>query len=141
LSDVFPARARGITAGHDISAMKQRREAPKDEPPAVPTLSEYYKNTFKPVYLESAIAESTAATYANVFKNHITPALGDLRLDEITHNEMEEFVSNLDKKKLTKSTIQTIVKDLCTLFNHARKRKVGGENPAGGLGQLYSQGR
>src|SRR5262249_9400721 len=42
---------------------------------------------------------------------------------------------------LAKSTIETIVKHLRKLFNHARKRKVVIDNPASGLSQLYSQAK
>jgi integrase len=49
--------------------------------------------------------------------------------------------SNLVKKSLAKATIQTIIKDLCTLFNHAKKRKLVTDNPASGLTQLYSQAK
>src|SRR6516164_7666014 len=105
---------------NDILALKNKRHAAAvEEEPSTPTLEEYYKDTFKPVYLESAVASSTASTYVNVFKNHITPALGTLHLDEITTEKIEEFVSDLVKKKLAKATIHTILKDLCKFFNHA----------------------
>src|SRR5262245_8349511 len=125
----------------DVAALKKKRDEPKAEKPAVPTVKEYYDNTFLPVYLESAVAQSTAASYRNNFKTHINDALGTLRLDEIGHEKMEEFVSNLVKNGLAKATIQTIIKDLCTLFNHAKKRKLISDNPASGLSQLYSQAK
>src|ERR1051326_3491153 len=111
---------------------------PKEKPP-VPTLEEYWKATFQPVYLESAVAASTAASYRHNFNTHILPAFGARRLNEIEHDRMEEFVSDLVKKKLAKATIQTITKELCKFFNHARKRKLVTDNPATGLSQLYSQ--
>jgi hypothetical protein len=40
-----------------------------------------------------------------------------------------------------KATIQTILKDFCTLFNHARKRKLIVDNPVTGLSQLYNQAK
>ena len=101
------------------------------------------------------------------FQTHILPALGNRRLDEVNHDRMEEFVSDLVKKvprirkkktdsmedgeaapnttdqaktrTLAKATIQTVIKQLCKFFNHARKRKHITENPASGLSQLYSQ--
>ena len=44
-------------------------------------------------------------------------------------------------RTLAKATIQTVIKQLCMckFFNHARKRKLGSDNPASGLSQLYSQ--
>lgn len=138
---VAKAVRQAITLGHfEIAALRKHRE-PKEEKPAIPTVQSYYTDTFLPVYLESAVAESTAASYANNFKTHINPALGALRLNEIGHDQMEKFVSDLVKKKLAKATIQTIVKDFCTLCNHARKRKLIIDNPASGLSQLYSQAK
>jgi hypothetical protein len=120
---VAQAVRHAMTLGQfDIAVMKQRREPAKTEP-TTPTLAEYYENTFKPIYIDSAVATSTAANYVKNFKKHITPALGHFRLDEVTHNEMEEFVANLVKKNFAKQTIQTILKNLCALFNHARKRR------------------
>lgn len=121
--EVAKAVRQAMTLGQfDIAAMKLRRE-PKEEPPAVPTLAEYYENTYKPVYLDSAVAASTAGKHANSFKNQIKPALGSKRLNELTHEEMEEFVSNLVKKKLAKATIETVLNVLRALLNHARKRR------------------
>jgi integrase len=103
--------------------------------------SKIITTTLSSLYLESAVAQSTAASYRNNFKTHINDVLGTLRLDEIRHEKMEEFISDLVKKKLAKATIQTIIKDLCTLFNHAKTRKLVTDNPASGLTQLYSQAK
>src|SRR5215468_1537632 len=119
--DTQKAVLTAIAAGQfDVSAIQKRGADSKQQNPPVPRLKEYYEKTFVPVYLESAVAESTAASYRNNFKTHINDALGMLCLDEISHDKMEEFVSDLVKKKLAKATIQTIIKDLCTVFNHAK---------------------
>jgi integrase len=60
---------------------------------------------------------------------------------EEQHEQMEKFVSDLVKAGLAKATIQTVIKDLTTLLNHARKRKLIIDNPAIGLTQLYSQAK
>src|SRR5262249_17377999 len=105
-----------IAAGQfDIAAVQKKRELQEEES-EIPTVETYYEKTFLPVYLESAVAESTAASYRNNFKQHINPTLGARRLNEIGHDQMEEFISNLVKRNLAKATIQTIIKDLCTLF-------------------------
>jgi integrase len=53
---------------------------------------------------------------------------------------MEEFIAELvAEKKLAKATIWTIVRELSKLCNHAIKHKLIRENPATGLGALYSQ--
>src|SRR5207249_3531498 len=135
-----------------------------EEKPALPSVQGYYDRVFRPIYVENpgAIAASTAASYVKNFKTHILPALGSRRLDEVNHDHMEMFVADLVKKTrqtrkkkteadaenpivaepqptLAKATIQTVVKQLCKFFNHARKRELVTDNPASGLSQLYSQ--
>ena len=155
--------ARGVAAAlrHAISLGEfdrvfraKEQDKVREAKPMVPTLEEYYENIYKPRYLDSAVSASTASKHANSFKNQIKPALittnpdtketmllGALRLDEVDHERMEEFVSNLVKKGLAKATIETVLNVLRALFNHARKRKIISENPATGLTQLYSQAK
>src|SRR5262245_59086032 len=59
--------------------LKLGQDALPKETPTAPTVKEYYDDIFKPVYLESAVAESTAASYTNNFTTHILPALGSRR--------------------------------------------------------------
>src|SRR5215468_4028739 len=83
--------------------LKLGLEALPKEAPRVPTIQQYYHETFTSVYLESAVARSTAASYRHNFKTHILPAMGRCQLDKSDHNKMEEFVSDLVKKKLAKA--------------------------------------
>jgi integrase len=115
------------------------------------TVQEYYAQIFLPVYVESALAKSTAASYRKNFRTHILPTLGTCALSDVTHNGMEDFVSDLVKKArhirkkttqedgevarpqpidakpekpttLAKATIDTVIKQLRKFFNHAKKR-------------------
>jgi len=136
--DMQKAVSIAISAGnYDIAALKKK----SDEKPELPTVETYYDKTFSPVYVESAVADSTAANYEKNFRLHINPVFGSMRLDEVSHDAMERFVSDLVKKKLAKATIETIIKNFRALFNHARKRKLIVDNPASGLTQLYSQAK
>jgi len=111
----------------------------QQEKPAVPILQIWYQR-FEQTYLSSAVSASTADSYKYNFKNHILPALGSKPLDQITRADMEVFVASLVvHKKLAKDTIATIVKELRKVLNHAREHKIISENPAAGLGKLYSQ--
>src|SRR5262249_39511960 len=86
------------------------------------------------------LRKSTAASYAANFKNHIIPTLGALPLDEVLAADIETFIANLVmEKKKAKATIATIIKELCKLFNHARKHKIVRDNPASGVSELYRQ--
>ncbi len=111
----------------------------KPEKPPAPTLQAWYER-FRRTYLVSAVSDSTASSYRYNFKNHILPAFGSKSLDEITREDTEGFVASLVvQKKLAKDTIATIVKNLRKVFNHAIEHKIISENPAAGLGKLYSQ--
>src|SRR5262245_23464592 len=80
---------------HIEARLKLGQDAlPKEKQP-VQTVREYYEKVFVPVYLESAVAASTAASYGRNFTTHILPVLGSRRLDEVNHDRMEEFVSDL----------------------------------------------
>ena len=119
-----------ITLGK--SPLQQRR-------PTTPRLEDYW-NHFKATYLSTAVRDSTRASYQHNFKNHILPDFGSQPLDQISVSQVERFIAKLVVEKgLAKDTVDTIIKQLRRLFNYARKRKVVSENPASGLGQLYSQ--
>jgi len=110
-----------------------------EEKPALPTVAELWAR-FQNTYLKTAVAESTASSYATNFTVHIIPFLGKLHLDEVTPARMEEFIADLvANKKLAKATIAVIIRELSRLFTHAMKHKLIAENPASKLGDLYSQ--
>src|SRR5262249_42840255 len=55
---------------YDIAAVKAARAA-EAKKKNKQTVEKYYEKTFAPLYLETAVAASTAASYANNFKTHI----------------------------------------------------------------------
>ncbi len=68
------------------------------------------------------------------------PFLGKFRLDEITPARVEEFITDMvTNKKLAKTTISLILRELSNLFTHAMKHKLITENPASRQSDLYSQ--
>src|SRR5262245_59543569 len=56
------------------------------------TVQEDCDSTVKPVYVDSALAASTAASYRKNFSTHILPALGACVLDNASHERLEEFI-------------------------------------------------
>ncbi len=110
-----------------------------EKQPTLPTVGEYYQ-TFRKAYLLPATRPSTQRSYESSFRVHILPTFGKLRLDQITSRKMEAFISDLVvNKKLAKHSIETIVKEVRKMFNHAKKHKLVIENPAVGLSELYRQ--
>src|SRR5262249_39266318 len=55
---------------HIEARLKLGQWLPEEKPP-VQTVKEYYDRVFLPVYLESAVAESTAPSYMRNFTTHI----------------------------------------------------------------------
>jgi len=119
-----------------------KRQPPKPKEPPKPTIKEYW-GTFKETYLKTAVAESTSSAYETDFKIHTLPALGDLRLDEVTQQHMEAFIADLVvNKKLAKPTIQKILRELKRMFNRAITHNIISKNPVVGLDPLlYSQAK
>ncbi|MDA2934961.1 site-specific integrase, partial [Acidobacteria bacterium AH-259-D05] len=110
----------------------------EEEKPPVPTLNQYYER-FKERYMKTAIKESSRICYESSFKVHTLPDLGKLRLDEISRDEIENFIAVLMGKGLAKDTIRVILAGLRTLLNNAIEKKIIKENPARNVGKLYSQ--
>jgi integrase len=70
-----------------------------EEKPILPTIGMFYER-FKKTYLKTAVRESTAGSYEGNFQNHILPALGPLRLDEVTRSKIKEFVASLVSREV-----------------------------------------
>ena len=64
---------------------------PKTKPP---TLAEYYE-----MWMEAkrgALKESSVVSYEHTFRNHILPALGEKRLDDLRPSNIQEWVNGLE---------------------------------------------
>jgi integrase len=115
------------------------KREPRPQRELKPTIREYWQ-TFKETYLKTAVCESTASSYETNFKVHILPKLGELRLDEVKAEHMEQFVAYLMvERKLAKATIAIVLREFGRMFTRAIKHKLISDNPASSLGELYSQ--
>ncbi|MCI0621586.1 MAG: site-specific integrase [Acidobacteria bacterium] len=117
--------------------LKLGQPLPKEEPPA-PKLSAYFEK-FSRNYLETALRYSARLRHQSNFNIHILPALGHLRLDEITREKMQEFIAALVTKELSKDSIRLALAAVRVLFNYAIDNKVVTENPVVRLSKYYSQ--
>lgn len=55
------------------------------------------------------LAHSTQVTYQKILENHILPALGKVKLTDLTHRQVEQFVTSLSvKKKQSAKTVRNI---------------------------------
>jgi len=118
--------------------LKLGQDAVPKEKPAAPTIAEYYK-TFKRVYVDTGLRESTANNYANSFRLYILPKLAGLRIDETERQHVEELIADMTAKGLAKDTIRLAIGVLSVMFTHAKDNKLVHENPASRMGRYYRQ--
>jgi len=102
----------------------------------IPTVKErwefFYENYLR---LQSP---SKRANYKSNFETHILPAFGSIRMDEVTDDMMESFITELVVvKKLGRNTVATIIREFARLYSHAKK-VVDGYNPCKGLSHLWA---
>jgi integrase len=99
---------------------------------AVPTLAEFAHERYLPHVKQS---KRSWKLDARKFRFHILPALGRLRLDEVTHEHVSNFVQTMRAKGLAVSTCNRALVVLQHAFNLARKWKIpgAGDNPATGI--------
>jgi integrase len=64
-------------------------------------------------------AESTAKTYRGHVRNHITPALGNIKLEKLEPVTVQRFIDNLPAKGISKATVVRIRATLSVAMNRA----------------------
>jgi len=144
--------------------LKLGQDALPKEKASVQTLGEYWEG-FEATYLTAGVTEGTVHSYRKTFRNHVLPALGSIRLDELTRDKVKAFVASLTQKRYTrtvkvetrdaignvrieskqmerplaKASIHIIVAELTAVLNHAKEDGIITVNPSGRLGRLYKQ--
>jgi integrase len=105
-------------------------------PPELPTLSEYAAALFARIdaglllnrnrqpYKPSARRGLEAA-----FRNHIEPALGDRRLDEIRRQDVQDVMDGLRARGLAPSTVRDALKPLLVVYRTAIRDEIVPSSP------------
>lgn len=70
----------------------------------------------------------TQKGYISALKNHILPKLGHIRLQKLTHDDVQRFANSLDH--LTSGSIENIIHRLSTILNAAKESHYIRDNPA-----------
>tara|TARA_R110002012_G_scaffold85043_1_gene212143 strand:- start:447 stop:1442 length:996 start_codon:yes stop_codon:yes gene_type:complete len=79
--------------------------------------SKIYLDWFEKNYPSSFI------TKRDNFVNHLDNLFGDIYIQKLTNEKVDNFIDQLKDKNLRPATINTILKDLRALLNHAKKAK------------------
>ncbi|MGQ5176223.1 tyrosine-type recombinase/integrase [Bacillus halotolerans] len=121
------------------SGFKTQREA---QEALTELLSKVQKGTYvspsKQLYKDYAekwlraikVEEQTLSSYESYFRNHITPGLGDLKLNEIAKSDIEKLVSNMLQDDLSAKTIRKAVVIIKASLEKAVDDGLIGVNPA-----------
>lgn len=107
------------------------------ESAVIPTLDAFFES-FKKT-LDGSVRDSTRKSYIGCYTHHIKEELGQLRIDRIKRQKVEEFASLLVGKGLSKDTIRLIVATLRRTLNRAKRLGLISDNPASALGEFYKQ--
>jgi integrase len=99
---------------------------------AVPTLAEFIRDRYLPHAKQSKRSWRVDEAYLRI---HILPALGRLRLDEVTHEHVSGFVQRMRDRGFAVGTCNRALVVLQHAFNLARRWKMpgAGDNPTTGI--------
>lgn len=116
--------------------IEEGKEVIVQSPPlkiVVPTLKEFYNNNYLP-YVQKHI--KSHETNISVFKNHLLPAFGNIKMDKITKLDILKIHTEIVyKKKMAPASANKLLIFISHAFHLALEYKIKGisENPAKGI--------
>lgn len=147
--DSYELRYRGksktITASNDtqaeraLAAFMTEVDKGKFKPPAKMSVQEFIEKRWIRDHVEVNLQPSTQSIYKLYTKNRIIPALGDLKLDKVTPENLLDFYANLREpgvredgktdEALAPATIQKYHHILSSMFSSAVEWQIIDQNP------------
>jgi len=129
----------------ELLKFKLEVEAGEYIAPQKMTLSAFVEEWEKK-YAVKHLSESTLETYIGHINNHILPALGHMRLDQVKPMHVVNFLDTLTRKdgkekELSVGTIQYIYRVLRNIFSRAVEWKLIKENPVASIKRPSEKGR
>ncbi len=101
-----------------------------------PTFKEYADRWIRE-HAEVSCKPSTVASYRQLLRLYITDRFGKLSLDEITRDQVKEFLAGIvSTGVLSRNTVRLILCTLRVIFNHAIEDGLVVLNPAAKLGRF-----
>ncbi len=80
--------------------------------------------------VEGRLKPSTAHGYRSSLRAHLLPAFGTYRLDRITPETVQCFVTERLRERMNPSTLNRVMRQLHTILERARRWRYLAENPA-----------
>jgi len=86
------------------------------------------------VYMQHSLKQSTYNSYDSYAKNHFKPALGNVRLEDLTPRLLQQFYNyKVEECGLSPKTIRNLNLYLHKALDHAQKEGIISSNPASGV--------
>ena len=96
------------------------------------TLDEWYEKWIK-IHKYNVIRINTKCQYDRVYKKHISPVLGKIKLSKITQLQIRDLLNNLDKNEYGYSTQSRVKIMLQDIFDKALIDNFVSKNPCKGI--------
>jgi len=81
-------------------------------------------------YAAQAVRPSTLAAHTNIVHNHLVPALGKIKLQQLRAEHIQAFINSQAQKKFSPSTIKREIATLKVALNQAEKNQIISRSPA-----------
>lgn len=107
---------------------REQEQQKKQEAAQIQTLRQYCEAVYMPD-LAVRCSENTRASYQSNLDNWVYPALGELKLPEVTAPQIEALFLSMQKQKKAHSTVLKVYTVLKGVFKKAYKGKGAAENP------------
>ncbi len=107
---------------------QERDRQAAEEAAKILTVRQYAEKVYLPAK-KVRLAEATRDSYQRCFDNWIFPAIGDKRIDEVTAEEIDSLLLNLQSDGKAYSSCVKCYAVLSGLFKRARKKRVIPVNP------------
>ena len=91
--------------------------------------------------LRGGVKASSYQTYCNIYRKHLCPAFGRLRLSELTPTVVNDFVTSLESSGLAGSTIKSIFRLLSSAMRAALEEGLIAKNPCRKIRIQHNEGR
>ena len=130
LAKVSAEYERQCKAG-EVKTKKQVRAEQEQkalEDAKIPTLKTFAETVFLP-YLAENKSEHCRSAYKGVLEKHIYPALGSMKLRDITEDEITELLALKQREGLKAASCKKYHTILCSLFKMAKAQKKISRNP------------
>ena len=108
------------------------------EEPCAPRLADYVP-TWIQSYVRLTCKPRTVELYESMFRRHVLPTLGHLRLTEIMREHVRLLLAGKAEAGLKRGTLQNILAPLRELLNHALEDGLIGSNPAARIGRRLAR--